>query len=520
MNRQTVSGTILILLLISMLTLTINIQQVKATGTIYIRPDGSVDPPTAPIEQDGPIYTFTDNIYESIAVERDNVIIDGDGYSLQGTGSGCGLDLSNRNNVTIKKIHINSFDYGIRLHSSSRNNIAENEITNINHYGVELHYSDGNNITDNNIASVYYFGIGLHYSDDNIIADNDLMDTINGTSILVGNSRCDKIYHNNFINNSIRQAYVYSSYKIVWDDGYPSGGNYWSDHVTVDDYSGVYQDEPGSDGIVDEPYIIDTNNRDGYPLMSPWTGISGNLQILEPLNGQVIVGPATITFVIENTGEDVEFLEGDPTNRIDLEIEYSSNGGGWGIMFWSTSYYGLALSSGEKYEQTVVYDPSKYEKSVPRGFIGEAPYGEGTIRLVHWESLELGYWDIGEFGKTEIQVTFLQPAIAASIDFEPETLNLKSRGRWITVYIELPEGCNANDIEISTVKLNGEVQAELHPTKIGDYDNDGISDLMVKFGRANVVRSILRTGEDTLTITGTLIGKSFEGSEAIRVVHG
>ena len=57
----------------------------------------------------------------------------------------------------------------------------------------------------------------------------------------------------------------------MWDDGYPSGGNYWSDHVTVDDYSGINQDELGSDGIVDEPYIIDDYNRDNYPLMEPWT---------------------------------------------------------------------------------------------------------------------------------------------------------------------------------------------------------------------------------------------------------
>ena len=61
----------------------------------------------------------------------------------------------------------------------------------------------------------------------------------------------------------------------VWDDGYPSGGNYWSDHVTVDNYSGINQDEPGSDGIVDEPYIfeyiLDDDNIDNYPLVEPWS---------------------------------------------------------------------------------------------------------------------------------------------------------------------------------------------------------------------------------------------------------
>jgi len=56
----------------------------------------------------------------------------------------------------------------------------------------------------------------------------------------------------------------------VWDDGYPSGGNYWSDYNGTDMLSGPYQNESGSDGIGDAAYAIDTNNIDRYPLMNPW----------------------------------------------------------------------------------------------------------------------------------------------------------------------------------------------------------------------------------------------------------
>ena len=61
----------------------------------------------------------------------------------------------------------------------------------------------------------------------------------------------NKIFHNNFEMNSI-QAYVEtSSLGNVWDNGYPSGGNYWSD------YNGI---DANHDGIGDVPYVIDANN--------------------------------------------------------------------------------------------------------------------------------------------------------------------------------------------------------------------------------------------------------------------
>jgi PKD repeat protein len=56
----------------------------------------------------------------------------------------------------------------------------------------------------------------------------------------------------------------------VLDDGYPSGGNYWTDYKGVDVKSGPNQDKPGSDGIGDTPYVVDTNNKDRYPLMNTW----------------------------------------------------------------------------------------------------------------------------------------------------------------------------------------------------------------------------------------------------------
>lgn len=119
-----------------------------------------------------------------------------------------------------------------------------------------------------------------------------------------------------------------------------------------------------------------------------------------------------------------------------------------------------------------------------------------------------------------------QVPIKAVVDVNPLTLNLQSSGKWTTAYIELPEGHDVANINVTTIKLNGTVSAELKPTAIGDYDNDAIPDLMVKFDRAKVaeyiLNSVIMTGKSvtvTLTINGKLNdGTTFQGSGAIRII--
>ena len=109
------------------------------------------------------------------------------------------------------------------------------------------------------------------------------------------------------------------------------------------------------------------------------------------------------------------------------------------------------------------------------------------------------------------------PIISATMDVNPDTLKLKSKGKWITTYIELPEGYDVRNIDLSTIKLNNGVKPELHPTEVGDYDRDGIVDLMIKFDRSSVI-GMLNVGEVTLTITGEVNGVPFEDSDTIRVL--
>lgn len=85
--------------------------------------------------------------------------------------------------------------------------------------------------------------------------------THNDCGIRLDQSSHNKIYHNNIVDNSQQVNITTPGYGNSWDDGYPSGGNYWSDYTGLD---------ASGDGIGDTPYVIDANNMDHYPLITSY----------------------------------------------------------------------------------------------------------------------------------------------------------------------------------------------------------------------------------------------------------
>ncbi|MBI5416359.1 hypothetical protein HZA55_00190 [Candidatus Poribacteria bacterium] len=109
-------------------------------------------------------------------------------------------------------------------------------------------------------------------------------------------------------------------------------------------------------------------------------------------------------------------------------------------------------------------------------------------------------------------------SLNAIIDIDPETINLSSKGNHITAYIELPDLYQAENIDVSTIKLNNQISTIWFLKTIGDYDNNGIKDLMVKFKR-NEVQDIVSLGDNQLLVSGNLRdGTRFEGEDIIKVI--
>jgi hypothetical protein len=118
-------------------------------------------------------------------------------------------------------------------------------------------------------------------------------------------------------------------------------------------------------------------------------------------------------------------------------------------------------------------------------------------------------------------VVYTLGVVPSAIGIDPNTLNLKSKGKWITCYVELPEGYDVNHIGISSVKLivgGTTIGAALSPTEVGDYDNDSIPDLMVKFDR-QAVQNAVTVGSVEMVVHGSLSdGIEFQGSDTVLVI--
>jgi len=147
-----------------------------------------------------------------------------------------------------------------------------------------------------------------------------------------------------------------------------------------------------------------------------------------------------------------------------------------------------------------------------------------TLRLEAVKGNLSGTKNVMFLSYTPIIMTLL-PALRlpAAIDINPDPLNLKSEDKWITCYIELPDGYNVSDINVSTIMLNDTVPVDLGaPIEIGDCDNDSALELMVNFNWTKVAQYILSKniiyGNVTLEVSGSLYNDiTFTGTVTLLV---
>jgi parallel beta-helix repeat protein len=257
-----VSVVWVLVLLVTVFGVVLNVPVVRASGTIYIRADGSIEGTTSILTTDNVTYLFTANINDSIVVERNNIIIDGNGHTLEGVGSGTGIDLSERTNVTAHNATIKAFDYGIWLDGSSSNIILGNNITANNWGGIWLYSSSNNSIVGNNVATNNQTGIHLDSSSTNRISGNSVTNNSDGISLRYSSNN-NSISGNNVTDNSgVGIGLSESS-----DNTIISGNNLGNNYIGIDVSSSNNTLSGNS---------VTNNSYDGIGLSGDNNSISGN----------------------------------------------------------------------------------------------------------------------------------------------------------------------------------------------------------------------------------------------------
>ncbi|UCH88431.1 MAG: right-handed parallel beta-helix repeat-containing protein [Thermoplasmata archaeon] len=118
-------------------------------------------------------YTFTSNLYNTLYIMANNVVIDGNGYTLYGPGYYTGITVNGRTDVTIKNLNIKSFGVGIELGFSSNVKILDNVISNIIGFGISFYESTDSTISGNTIKNIGYYGIYIQHNCHNTVISNN-----------------------------------------------------------------------------------------------------------------------------------------------------------------------------------------------------------------------------------------------------------------------------------------------------------------------------------------------------------
>jgi parallel beta-helix repeat protein len=285
------------------------VQPIKAEyqGNITINADGSISPSTAPIQQTGNTYTLTSDVKGSIIVNRNNIVLDGNGYTViygrSGPGKVSALSLNDVSNVTVKDFTITGGWFGIAFYGTNCI-IANNTVTGTGNgiYSIDaataaIGITGDSNIIAGNYLANNYGGIVFYEGENNLVVGNTIKDTVGLNGIagyaltFWGGAFNNSVYHNNFENNASPQVYNALSGSPtpvnVWDNGYPEGGNYWSDYQTR--YPKAT--EIDNSRIADTPYVIDSQNKDRYPLLYAFNEYyvrqanPPKVSLLSPVNG-------------------------------------------------------------------------------------------------------------------------------------------------------------------------------------------------------------------------------------------
>lgn len=192
--------------------------------------------------------------YESISIDESNTGMEGKPILYLNGQSGKTVNLANYSQLLM----------------ADCSEIDAHGMTTSSSCAIQIHLS-----TDVSVHGCKIYGyhpIDLRYADRITFFENDFVNPMSLMHLFMTHNVTT--YHCNILGSYGGFSYGgfdnYTPTNIIWDNGYPSGGNYWENLPKEDEYSGPGQDIPGADGISDRPYSPGIGGPDRYPLVAPY----------------------------------------------------------------------------------------------------------------------------------------------------------------------------------------------------------------------------------------------------------
>jgi parallel beta-helix repeat protein len=242
---------------------------------IYIKEDGSIEGGVGTFQRTGNIYSFLRDINQTLEIQKDNIILYGNGFRLKrppevemqdfwsgGTGWYPSIHISTRKNVTIQNIEFEACHTCIKVENSSKitiyqnkmhnagtgvymtyctdSSIIGNEFLNSSGTGLFILFSSYLNIAYNIISGIGWNGVWVSISD-STITRNGFTNNTNIGLYLYGDNKNNRIFENNFIDNDEGLCFMSTGSGSCFNNTLVN--NYWSNRrseiVNADEFNNV-----------------------------------------------------------------------------------------------------------------------------------------------------------------------------------------------------------------------------------------------------------------------------------------
>jgi parallel beta-helix repeat protein len=167
------------------------------------------------------IYTLTTDVSETIQIDESNITLDGAGYTVELSGSGYGVYVSNKSAVTVINLNVKSCEWGIFISGGSGHTIEANTVSNIDRYGIWSNWTTGATIAGNTVFDITGGnGIRIKSSSNNIVTNNTVFNTVfdPSSAIAVKEGGSNTVTHNTTYNNADGIVLPFSHHNTISDN--------------------------------------------------------------------------------------------------------------------------------------------------------------------------------------------------------------------------------------------------------------------------------------------------------------